>query len=474
MALLILIGISLTAGAASPVARGCGSRMVVLTDIEADPDDTQSLVRLVLYSNEIELQGLVATTSVWRRSDPMPDSIRAVLRAYGQVHGNLIIHDPAYPKPEALMAIVTQGQPEFGMAAVGTGKDTDGSNLILSRLEDDDPRPLWVTIWGGSNTLAQTLFKLRATKSSAEVDRLVARLRVHAISDQDDSGAWIREHFPTLFYIVSPGGNYARATWGGIHVEVPGFDNVVVSNAWIAANIQQGHGPLGAVYPDVAWGMEGDTPSWLGLIPNGLNAPEHPNWGGWGGRYEFELPKLEDPPGSVFGGVTSRAEVRPIWTNAIDTFVPMVAGDYGRAVRGGSASLTGFQTTLWRWRTDFQNDFAARMLWTTRPYAQANHPPVPALDHSDRLTVHGGEGFRLSARGTADPDGDSLSYCWSQYFEAGSLPVKVSFGAENTRDTWVVAPKVDKTGTVHIILRVTDKGSPALSRYRRVIVTILP
>ena len=43
-------------------------RVIILTDIEADPDDTQSLVRLLLYSNEIEIKGLVATTSCWQQN----------------------------------------------------------------------------------------------------------------------------------------------------------------------------------------------------------------------------------------------------------------------------------------------------------------------------------------------------------------------------------------------------------------------
>lgn len=106
-------------------------------------------------------------------------------------------------------------------------------------------------------------------------------MRVYTISDQDDSAAWIRQTFPNLFYIVSPGG-YGAATWTGINHVVQGIDNTRISNAWIAEHIQQGHGPLGAKYPDVAYGMEGDTPSWLNLINNGLHAPEHPNWGGLG------------------------------------------------------------------------------------------------------------------------------------------------------------------------------------------------
>jgi hypothetical protein len=361
------------------------------------------------------------------------------------------------------------------MAAVGEGRDSEGSEWIIRVLDQPDDRPLWVTAWGGPNTLAQALFQLRATRSESELKRLVARLRVYTISDQDDSGAWIRKNFPELSYIVSPGG-YGAATWTGMNHAESGFDHTTVSNRWLAEHIQQGHGPLGAVYPDVAYGMEGDTPSWLGLIPNGLNTPAHPEWGGWGGRYELSVPALEtmDPKGFT-GGVPIEPETRPIWTNAVDEYAPPVAGEIGRAMKVGEKTFKGFRLTVIRWRDDFQNDFAARMDWTTKPYAGANHPPVPQLAHADVITVKSGERFVLDARGSTDPDGDSLSYWWFHYPEAGThrSPIAVQ-GASNIWHVGVVAPKVAKPETTHFILRLTDKGSPALTRYKRVIVTILP
>jgi hypothetical protein len=178
------------------------------------------------------------------------------------------------------------------MEAVGEGKDSEGSEWIIKVLEEDDPRPVWVSVWGGPNTLAQALWKIRETKSRREARRLISKLRVYTISDQDDSGSWLRKEFPELFYIVSAGGNYGSATWIAINRSFEGANNDVISNKWITDNIQQGHGPLGAQYPDVAYGMEGDTPSWLSLIPTGLNPfwDEHPDYGGWGGRYELYKP----------------------------------------------------------------------------------------------------------------------------------------------------------------------------------------
>ena len=116
------------------------------------------------------------------------------------------------------------------------------------------------------------------------------------------------------------------------------------------------------------------------------------------------------------------------------------------------------------------------MLWTTKNYSECNHPPVVRLGHSDQITIISGERFRLSAAGTTDPDGDSMSYLWFQYAEAGTYKGHVSFRpyASNMYEVPFTAPVVDSPQTIHFILKVTDKGTPALSRYKRVIVTVMP
>jgi len=451
------------------------NRAIILTDIEADPDDTESLVRLLLYSNLVDVKGLIATTSTHQRTAIHPESIIRVIHGYAKVRANLLKHEPGFPDAESLISLVKRGRAEYGMRAVGKGKDSEGSEWIIKVLEEKDDRPLWICVWGGPNTLAQALYKIKQSRSDAEAKRLIGKLRVYTISDQDDSGIWMRKTFPDLFYIVSPGG-YGSSTWSAINSVGPGIRNEVISNQWLAENIQQGHGPLGALYPDVAYGMEGDTPSWLNLLPNGLNDPEHPDWGGWGGRYEHYRPADSSLDTAGFtGGVPVESEPRAIWTNAIDRFVQYVPGKYGRAVVPDTEAISSNKATLWRWREDFQNDFAARMSWCTESYEEANHPPVPILAHPAEITVRSGERFCLNARGTTDPDGDNLSFVWFQYPEAGSykklLPIG---GADNLDILWVTAPAVERRETVHFILKVTDKGTPPLSRYERVIVTVLP
>ncbi len=469
VALVFLLLAMVFHGRSEPAPVSTKLRVLVLTDIEADPDDTQSLVRFLTYANQWDIEGLIATTSIHQKERVAPESIQEVLQAYNEVRLNLLIHEDGYPSYDNLQAMVKQGLPVYGMEGVGEGKDSEGSDWIIQLLEKEDERPLWVAVWGGVNCLAQALWKIRETNAEnpEKAQALYDKLRVYTISDQDDSGPWIRKNFPSVFYIVSPGYTYGNATWLGIAVPMPGSDPEVTSDAWLADHIQQDHGPLGAAYPDVAYTMEGDSPTFLYLIPNGLNAPEHPDYGGWGGRYEYYQPALQ--PDTLFSRPNwpeDEPETRPIWTNAADTVISTVDNQEYHSI----------QATIWRWRTEYQNDFAARMDWCVKSYEEANHPPVPMLAHPDTLTVRSGETFRLDADGTYDPDGDSLSYLWFQYREAGTYPGEVSFRpyAANLYSLPVTAPVVDTEQTIHFILKVTDKGAPRLTRYKRVIVTVLP
>jgi hypothetical protein len=464
----LLLGTSLGfAAAAKP-------RVLVLTDIENEPDDAMSMVRFLTYANHFDIEGLVATTSIHQRTKVAPQTIRRIVQAYGQVRDNLEKHEPGFPRADHLLSLVTEGLPVYGLQAVGEGKDSPGSEMLIRAIDRDDPRPLWVPAWGGPNVLGQALWKIRATRSPGALAQAVAKLRVYTISDQDDSGPWLRQEFPGLFYITSPGfsagGAYHHATWSGIsgdyfHARCPGADFMLVSNEWLDRNIRK-KGPLGAEYPRWDYLMEGDTPSFLGLINNGLNAPEHPDWGGWGGRYEFYTPRPQKWHLSP--------ETRPFWTDTDDE----VMGVDGRWHDTNHA-------TIWRWREAYQNDFAARMDWTIKPYKDANHPPVPKLAHAAELTVKRGARVDLSAEGTTDPDGDTLSYSWFYYPEAGTFatsnarsgqPLEIH-GFDQPR-AWLTIPTsrvmAPGTGTLHLILAVTDHGTPRLTRYQRVIMTVVP
>lgn len=442
-------------------------RLFVLTDIGGDPDDKMSMVRLLVYANQYDIEGLVAT----RNSGGLfPELIGNVVDAYAKVRDNLERHEPGFPSADALRMRIASGSAVAGMAGVGTGKDSAGSDLLIRAVDSDDPRPVWVAVWGGPDVLAQALHKVRATRSKAAVDKFVAKLRVHAISDQDDSGPWIRKNFPNLFYIVSPGSTFHFSTWIGIggdyfHGRFAGADWSLVTNEWLDRNVRA-KGPMGAEYPRWKFMMEGDTPSFLNLIDNGLSVPDRPDWGGWGGRYELYTPRTQK---WFFA-----PETRPIWTDAQDEVLGLDGHWH-----------TSIYATIWRWREAYQNDFAARMDWTVKPYAEANHPPVPRLAGPTFIKARAGERVDLSAAGSTDPDGDALSYHWFVYEEPGTRSMSSSDSGLkheiknfDQQQAWLTVKnnRVVKPGlgTMHVILAVTDHGTPRLTRYKRVIIDVVP
>src|SRR5690554_741417 len=167
-------------------------RLFVLTDITNEPDDQQSLVRLLVYSNEYDIEGIVATTSTHLRDNTRKDKIEELVRSYGKVKPNLDKHARGFPTAEYLLDITTQHLPLYSMDGVGEGKDSPGSDLLIKAVDKADDRPLWVAVWGGANCLAQALWKVKNTRSEAEVKKFVSKLRVYAISDQDFAGIWVR------------------------------------------------------------------------------------------------------------------------------------------------------------------------------------------------------------------------------------------------------------------------------------------
>ena len=460
-------------------------RVFVTSDIGNEPDDQMSFVRLLLYSNELDLEGLVATTSTWQKAAAHPETMHSIIAAYGQVRPHLLQNAEGWPTAERLDALVNSGQLFYGLAAVGAGKSSPGSQALIQAADRDDSRPLWITIWGGANTLAQALSDVRTTRSTADLAKFIAKLRVYSISDQDDAGPWIRKEFPDLFYIVSPtppnSEQYAYATWTGISGDVyyrngDGADFSTVTNEWLEANIR-GKGAMGKWYPKYAFIMEGDTPSFLGLIDNGLASWWNPSWGGWGGRYKFRQP---------YG------ETHPIWTQGGDLFPRVNSQD---TVTGTDGKLhTSDQATIWRWREAYQHDFAARMDWTIKPFAEANHNPVVVVNGQSGtapifMDAVVGEPLILDAGKSHDPDNQPLHYAWFQYGEAGAgsgeslaaINIEEANSSKATvtptatcRPTWIQLPnaKCPADGVAHVILSVTDNGSPSLTSYRRIVLNV--
>jgi hypothetical protein len=443
-------------------------RVLVLTDIENEPDDAMSTIRFLTYSNQWDVEGLIATTSRHQRNQTAAWRLHQIVDAYGKVRDNLLLHEPGFPEAAYLHSVIKEGRKDYGLNAVGEGMDSEGSEWLI-RAVDRDERPLWVVVWGGPNCLAQALWKVRQTRTPEQTAAFVAKLRVYTVSDQDDSGPWLRKTFPQLFYIASPGvhpyGGYHHSTWVGIsgdrvHGRFTGADFSLVDQPWLDAHIRS-KGPLGAEYPPTAFQMEGDSPTFLYLVDNGLGSPENPDWGSWGGRYEYYLPGTRK--------WFLEPETRPLWTDAQDEVLGV-----------DSCWYTTNQATVWRWRSAYQNDFAARMDWTIKRYDEANHPPVVRLDHPARLTAKPGDRIELGASASSDPDGDTLAFEWFYYGEPGSYTLSTARtgapltieDADRAKARFTVPARSGRPGTMHIIVAVTDNGTPRLTRYQRVIIEV--
>lgn len=312
-------------------------RLLVLTDVGGDPDDQQSLIRLMVYSNEFEIEGLVAssagTLGELKSAITRPELIREIVTAYGLVRPSLARHAEGWPTAEALQAGIKSGNPHRGRDAIGAGNDSDGSRWIVSRVDvGSAERPLHVTIWGGQTDLAQALWRVRADRGADGLATFVKKLRVFDIADQDKIADWMQGEFPGMYYILArppAGGDRRQGTYRGMYL---GGDEALTSRDWIDKNVRA-KGPLGALYPTKTWTApnphaclkEGDTPSWFFFLPRGGNDPLDPTKPGWGGQYR-----------QTADGWYHDLEYKP----GVDP-----------------------RETVSRWRPEYQADFARRMEW---------------------------------------------------------------------------------------------------------------
>jgi len=449
-------------------------RVIVTSDGEID--DECSMVRFLLYANEWDIEAIVTSSSQyhWQGHRWAGDNwVEPYLNAYAQVYPNLVKHDPAYPSPEYLRerAVLGNVKSEGEMDEI-----TAGSQLIVKVLLDEtDNRPVWLQAWGGPNTIARALKTIEKEHPQRMAD-VAKKVRLFLIWEQDSTyQAYIRPHWGkfNIQTIISDQFEAIAYRWKGIQPEAmqPYF-----SGKWMKENILQSHGPLCSLYKahtgddegfdDGDFRSEGDSPAFLHNIVTGLRNMESPDWGGWGGRYRLVRENTWLDPVPVEGYVYPKGR----W---------FTKTAWGRnRTREGATSSTDeayreYFKPIWRWSDALQNDFAARADWCVKSYEEANHPPVVVLGHANDLKERPGDIVKLSAQGTSDPDSDKLSYQWWQYEEADTYSGTIEIhNADQQNASFTTPDDAAKGETIHIICQVTDDGTPPLTRYQRVVVTI--
>ena len=448
MVLMAVIGVNALQAAENDLK----PRLVVCTDIapaDVEPDDMESMVRLMAYADMFEIEALI--TSVGWNCDPYPaewaEYLQRVIEAYRKDVPKLMrrsgqqefmpLEDENkqqyigyWPSADYVKSRAVMGSIHGGIKAIGADNDSPGSELLIRLADEDDTRPIYVAAWGGANTLAQAIWRVKQTRSAEELKRFVRKFRIYTITDQDmqysmrmnrsySSHMWLRKEFADDLQFVWDEGTWQEQCELGKRHWQQHKDNI------------QGRGALGGEYPTYKWGVEGDTPSFLYVMPNGLNNPEDPHQCGWAGYHER---------GMCADSLTTA------WTS------------WQEPVRSISV---GYKQ---RFYPDELNDFMARMQWAAEGKGNLN-PYVVIPNDTINITMIS---LSLDASKSFDPDGDNLQFSWWQQPEIGKTKVKIEQADQPIATLRI--PADAKGDTIHIICEVHDDGPYHLPAYRRIII----
>lgn len=482
--------------------------------ITADPelDDNNSLIRFLLYSSDLQIEGLIYASSQfhWKGDgkgtkwfvpgreyarfglDKCPCEswrwaederfIHDIVEAYEKVYPNLKVHNTNYPTPGDLQSKIRYGNIEFDG---DISKDSPGSELIKSLILDDKPGKLYITAWGGHSTIARALrsiqeqyqFTIQWDAIQAKVFRKVVLL---PSGDQDDTYTkYIKPNWKGIEYRrFRDGPNYGY----GAQLRAKPEDAPFLTPSWMKKNVTD-RGPLGSLYR--VWGdgkqmVKGDIMDYFGL--SGHTDDELRKMG-----YAVWMPV--QPKGSWLGEGDNHTFMNML-ANGLRAFENAAYGGWGgrgtdsqnfsfnmsdTSQQAMVAAITASNQNAGNYPDFFpavQHDFAVRMKWSvTSKYADANHEPLVNIDGPLDVLASAGETIRLNGS-VSDPDKNNLKMKWWQ-FRTGTYPGEVAINSATSEQCRVTIPKDAIAGqTIHIIFEVTDDGAPSLTRYRRVIVTV--
>jgi hypothetical protein len=469
-------------------------RLIILADMGNEPDEEQQMAHMLMYSNEFDLEGLIAVSGKFLHSEHRlperqslyPQLFIKLINGYEKVYENLRKHAEGYPEPDYLKSIVAAGHVGYGVAAIGKGKSNQGSELLIKSFKKVDPRPLYIVVNAGSNTLAQALIEYQATHTKKELKVLLEKIWVFENGAQDDAGAWICANYPDINWLRSNYQTYGYGgpawAWGnsndenkGPHTWKPYAYSAIGQHQWALEHVKN-HGALSGVYPlrenhegKLVFIEGGGTIPWLGLVHQGLSDFTKPSWGGWSGRFsDKKVKNVYSRHNTVketevnYGEFEVYTEVSDRWTDP-----------------GKDTIYQNLYVPVWRWRQAYFDDFKCRMDWCLASYENANHHPIASVNGDKTEKIHvlkvaSGEKLVIDGSGSSDPDGDNLNYNWWIYNEAGNYTSSdLKIQNQYTSSPTLYFPPNSRGKTIHLIFELSDDNSIGkLTDYRRIIIEV--
>lgn len=478
-------------------------RTIITQDGEVD--DQNSLRHFLLYSNEVELLGIVQTSSKfhWKGTSSVPEDVKQrdayrkpyrwpgtdwmfrVIDDYEADYPNLIKHSADYPSPDYLRSITKIGNVDY---EGDTAHSTEGSLLIQNAILNDDERKLYIQVWGGCNTVARALMDIQEEyQSSAQWsflrETIMKKIVITACGMQDDTyQTYLAEEWPRIQFVKTlQMGSYAypwllmpeceskdtlRAgflkekiltgkcaltngycTWldgtyyEGEKVSSQFGTNPNIAAEWFGSSLGL---PAGSQYDFLS---EGDSPTFLFMFNWGLRTLEDFSYGGVSGRYH-PVPNMYN----------SKGEALNLWDTSMDVFTD----------RNGQSHLT---ESMWPYVADIQRDFAARVELASS-HKNGEHPPVLHVAEGVNLTACVGERVTLHAEAFS-PHSDAVKISFRVYTDisvhwAEKLTLDVHDGAAT-----MSIPSEAKPGDIlHIIVKAQAQEGHRLVHYQQVIITV--
>ena len=482
---------------------------------DAEVDDQNSLRHFLLYANEVELLGIVQTSSVYHwigvpgaatleQKDLMgrtqifdcscanrwtgTDWMFRVLDDYEKVYPNLKRIDPEYPSPSYLRSITKIGNIGYPGEVE---KATEGSELIRKAILDEDPRTLYLQVWGGCNTIARALSDIQDEFADTVAwgplhERISQKVVITACGEQDNAyDNYIAQEWPEIPFVrCLQMGSYAYA-WSHMP-EGESKDTLRAAfmkenllnrkgalmdgyAVWLDGKVYEGEGPENQFgsNPEILdcwWGgkiglgpyeegdflSEGDSPTYFLLLNWGLRSLENFSYGGFSGRYVKDESRC-----------SRKGEPLNYWIPQQDLYTD----------RGGNTQLTD---SMWRYVADIQHDFAARADWCAADEGDEieKAPALTVRGGVDR-TARPGDTVRIGYAAKAG-FGEDIAVSARIYEEASTVagaPVpenddEAGFLVRIPADAW-------PGQSLHVILQARNAKGHRLTHYQQVIVTIV-